>query len=60
MSDIYMKFKQDESEPEYENSYTAGGYEQPTRILMKPNKQTANQIFYVGWNKKYIIHCSLI
>jgi hypothetical protein len=45
-----MSFTQDASEKKYKNSYTAGGFKQPKKV-MKPTKPTANQIFDVGCKK---------
>jgi hypothetical protein len=46
-----MKFTQDASEKKYKNSFKAGGYKQPKKV-MKIKKPTVNQIFDVGCNKK--------
>ena len=42
-----MKFTQDQSEIKYKNSFKAGGYKQPKKV-MKIKKPTVNQIFDVG------------
>ncbi len=44
-----MKFTQDESEKKYKNSFKAGGYKPPKKVV-KPTKPTANQMFDVGCN----------
>ena len=46
-----MKFTQDQSEIKYKNSFKAGGYKQPKKV-MTVKKPTVNQIFDVGCNKK--------
>lgn len=46
-----MKFTQDASEKKYKNSFKAGGYKQPKKV-MTVKKPTVNQIFDVGCNKK--------
>ena len=45
-----MKFTHDQSEKKYKNSFKAGGYKQPKKVV-KVKKPTVNQIFNVA-NKK--------
>ena len=51
MSNIYMKFTQDQSEIKYKNMFKAGGYKKPKKVI-KPTKPTMKDIFNVGCNKK--------
>ena len=48
-----MKFTQDASEKKYKNSFKAGGYKPPKKVV-KPKKQTMKDIFNVSCkcNKK--------
>ncbi len=46
-----MKFTQDESETKYKNTFIAGGYKKPKKVI-KLKKPTMKDIFNVSCKKK--------
>ena len=51
-----MKFTHDQSEKKYKNSFKAGGYKQPKKVV-KVKKPTVNQIFNVSGKCKKQCKC---
>ena len=53
---MYMKFTQDAVEKKYKNTFKAGGYKKPKKVI-KVKKPTTKEIFNVGCKCKKTCKC---